>query len=691
MRVLPSSCSTPENRQLKTTNENKCPAMKMRFILLLCGVLLMAMFGRGLRSRADDTLRLNIARTNSNVVLTWTNVAAALESSLVLPGAWSEVTGAVSPRAISPTNPASFFRLRALTTPTSAGYLAPSFTTSIGDPFGCGCTSPENPNSLAAGGGAQDNGMGSVLLHTGELTQDAVDLEIPGRGFNWRFERRYRSGMSYDGPMGQGWDFNYNRRLIVEPNGNVLCVNGLGRVDRYTLNTNSTFTSPAGFYTQIRREFDGKFTESDRHGNTNVYSATNSLSIAKLTSISDHNGNQMTFQYSTNAQLTNVVDTLGRSIAYSYDPYGRLKTVTDFAGRALSFAYDSNGNLISATSPVVTNTPTGNNFPSGKTTLYTYSSGFSDTRFNHNLLSITAPNEAAVGGPARLVAQYDTNPSSTNADRLVSLRLGGTNATGVVAGGTISYTYTSFGVVGSNDFATAVFQNTVTDRNGNVTQYRFNQLGNIVRAIQFTRGLRVGDPAGYTNTFAFNGDGEKIAQTNAELDSAQYTFDSANPDRLQQGNLLQITSLPGPRGGDQAQIVVLNSYETNFNFVATSTDGRSNTTSFSYDSAGNRIQNVHRLPSIVDDFEYNEFGQMTAHTLPENDTGYRRRDEMQYYSGGSQNGYLQSQTVDAGNLNLTTSYEYDLAGNLTNTTDPLGKDTLYSVNALNQVVKESSR
>src|ERR1035441_8614649 len=64
----------------------------------------------GLRSQAEDTLYLEIARTNSNVVLTWTNAGAALESSPVLPGAWSQLTGAVSPQVISPTNPASFFR-----------------------------------------------------------------------------------------------------------------------------------------------------------------------------------------------------------------------------------------------------------------------------------------------------------------------------------------------------------------------------------------------------------------------------------------------------------------------------------------------------------------------------------------------------------------------------------------------------
>lgn len=641
------------------------------------------------------TYQLGIARTNANVVLTWTNTGVALQSAPGVMGVWSVVTGAVSPLVIAPTNPAAFFRLQVTNTSTSfaALYVAPTFSSSIGDPFGCGCVSPENPNTLGTVGSAQDNGMGSILLQTGELTQDGVALEIPGRGFNWRFEMRYRSGISYNGPLGQGgWDFNYNRRLAVQTNGIVLCVNGLGRVDAYTYNsTNGSFTSPSGFFTQLTTNAAGGFQERDRHGNTNTYFPPNSLGIAQLSSISDRNGNQMTFQYNSASQLTNVIDTLGRSIAYGYDANGRLINVTDFAGRTLGFTYDSMGDLTQVVSPAVTGTPTGNNFPSGKTTLYTYSSGYTDPRFNHNLLTVTAPNEAAVSGPPRLIAHYDTNSLSTNADRLVSLTLGGTNGTGTGAGGTLSFGYTSFGLVGSTDYTTPVFQNVVTNRNGNVTQYEFNRLGNVVSQVQYTRGIRAGDPASYTSVFAYNADGLMISQTNPELSSVQYVYDSGNPNRLAQGNLLQTVRQAGPRGGDQAQIVVVNTYETNFNFIATSTDGRSNTMTFKYDAHGNRTNFVHRFSTIVDDYTYNTSGQMTAHVLPDNGYGHRRTDAMVYYSSGPQTGYLQQSIVDSGGFNLTNTYAYDAAGNVTNSIDARGNNTIYVVNALNQVVQTSSR
>lgn len=51
-----------------------------------------------------------------------------------------------------------------------------------------------------------------VILHSGELALFSVDLEIPCRGFNWKFERKYRSGFKLGGAlaggrMGHGWEF----------------------------------------------------------------------------------------------------------------------------------------------------------------------------------------------------------------------------------------------------------------------------------------------------------------------------------------------------------------------------------------------------------------------------------------------------------------------------------------------------
>ena len=143
----------------------------------------------------------------------------------------------------------------------------------------------------------------------------------------------------------------------------------------------------------------------------------------------------MQFVYNGIGQLVQVIDTLGRPIDYRYNGQGQLVEIVDFVERSIHFEYDANGDLTAVTSPTVVDTPNSNDFPDGKTERYTYSSGFTDARLNHNLLTVTAPNEVVTDGPPRVVLTYETDPSSPDVDRVLSQTIGGTNLTGVPAGG----------------------------------------------------------------------------------------------------------------------------------------------------------------------------------------------------------------------------------------------------------------
>src|ERR1035441_889642 len=183
-------------------------------------------------------------------------------------------------------------------------------------------------------------------------------------------DRTYRSGLNFAGPLGHNWEFSYNRRLSMQTNGDILRMDGYGRSDRYAYTTNG-FAAPAGFFTQLTQNTNGTYLERDRHGGKAYYSATNSLGMACLTALSDRNGNQMQFQYNNLGQLTNALDTLGRAITYTYDPVtSQLLQVQDFTGRTVRYQYDVQGDLVGVTSPAVTGTPTGNDFPGGKTCQY---------------------------------------------------------------------------------------------------------------------------------------------------------------------------------------------------------------------------------------------------------------------------------------------------------------------------------
>ncbi len=462
----------------------------------------------------------------------------------------------------------------------------------------CPCPEIVPCEGPSCGAVAQDAGD-PVYLHSGELFLYEVDLRIPGRGFDWTFERKYRSGALFDGPLGHNWDFNYNRRLVeVTDNnvdlipvknantgpqpGDVIRMDGFGRNDVYRQQPDGSYQTPTGFYTRLTRLPDSSFEERDYAGRIVRYASLDGLGNAPMTEIEDRNGNVMLFNYNQFGQLVEVIDTLGRPIGYDYDDEGRLERVTDFADRAITFTYDENGDLVEVTSPAVVGTPNGNDFPDGKTVRYGYSSGFFDQRLNHNLVSVTAPNEVASGGPPRLQVQYEEDPFAVDTiDRVVRQALGGTNDGGVPAGGDISYQYSLLDPGESPGVNTPVSQTTVNDRNGNVTEYQFNALGNIINAREFTnRDLRAGEPDFYETSFEYDGDGLVTRVVFPEGNSKEYEYDGQNPDRFQQGNLLSITKRPDERVGDQDTIQTTLTYEPIYNRTRSITEPRGNDPSY---------------------------------------------------------------------------------------------------------------
>src|SRR5207249_9917515 len=98
-----------------------------------------------------------------------------------------------------------------------------------------------------------------------------------------------------------------------------------------------------------------------------------------------------------------------------------------------------------------------------------------------------------------------------------------------------------------------------------------------------------------------------------------------------------------------------------------------------------------RISSITETFEYNEYGKLKLHHWTEDED--LRTDQYIYYpdSDPVQKGYLKQMIVDASQYMLTTTYEYDAAGNVTRVIDPMTHDSQFVYNALNQVVRSFSR
>jgi len=559
-----------------------------------------------------------------------------------------------------------------------------------------------------------EGGSNPVHVHSGEKEERVVDLYIKAVGMDFIWQRTYNSRHGPKTAQGNGWDFSYNIAMAKSGRG-IQFLNGASRGELYRPVVGQTNAwARNGFYNDLTQDPDGALTMRMGDGRRIKHHPFDGRPEAgKVQSLTDRNGNQIQFQYDGQGRLIRVLDTLGRPIAIAYNADGFIASVTDFAGRAVRYEYYRNnepgggfGDLKAVITPAVTGTPNGNDFPEGKRTLYTYSTGFADDRLNHNLLTIT---DARGIKYLENVYAATTDPKHPLFDRVVRQILGGE---------IIDFTYQFLTPSPANH--NAVFRAIVNDRMGNVTEHFFDAGDRLVMLREYagranprspttdtvnrpTGKLRAGDPDFFETRYTYNANFEqvRIIHPNGNITENVYEADlNAAAPAYARGNLRVVRHLPGDHQppGDQAVITEQYDYDTSFgcgscgfNFVVREVDGRGGAILSDYDERGNLTNRTERIPSITERWEYNARGQVTRHVHPDESSGHRRVDQFVYYETGPSRGYLKEEIVDSGGFNLTTRYEYDLVGNVTRRIDPRGHDTQYVYNALDQVVREISR
>jgi len=410
---------------------------------------------------------------------------------------------------------------------------------------------------------ANDN-PGGLFLHSGEFILSRRDLEIQGRGMGFHFTRTYRSSRNNLGPLGYGWDANVFMRLKELSDGKVRCFDGGGRRDDYLPLGGGAYQSPRGFYTSLTRDATG-YVLRNRDGLKHYFDLS-----GRLLRVRDRIGNEHRYSY-IGGNLDRVFDEFEREVAnlsYSND---LLDTVTDFTGRVVQFTYDADKNLVGVRTPIVTGTPNGNDFPAGKREQYQYDTTKSHPDLAHNLVAVIAPNEVEDSSfTPRITNVY--GQTGTNRDRVLTQTVGGTNASGMPAGGTLSFSYDfspSGGPPGTYN------RTRVTDRNRNVTDYYHNLKGHALRVVEEPLG-----PTPFITDFNYNAHGEITRTVLPMGNEIRYIYDTSNQDRFQQGNLLSVIRLPDVRGGDQVRLEVTYTYEPLYNRVRTVTEARGNDTTY---------------------------------------------------------------------------------------------------------------
>lgn len=436
-------------------------------------------------------------------------------------------------------------------------------------------------NDCKCDGHCGSPGKNEVHLHSGEENYFQEDLSIPGRaGMDFVMRRTYRSQLTYDGPLGHGWNWDYNEGLWIQENGDVMRVNGRSHIATWSANGDGTFEAPEGYFGVMMQDSDGSYVLITPDGFERFYREDGRLFCHQ-----DQYGNRMLFDYDHFGNLSKVIDVFGREIDFTFtlqsDGKRRLTKITDFIGREVIYEYDANGNLVSCRSPIVVGTSTGNDFPNGRTERYTYSSGFQDPALNHNLLSVIKPQEVADGGSEVLSWTYGTDPNDPlTFDKVLTETHGGTNASGVVAGGTMSFQYE-----GINQGEPEGQPNLprgkaiITSRNGNVSEYFVNEKNLHIITREHTKGLRPDEPEFFESRTEYNDDGLAVRVIYPEGNEVRYVYDDNGP-RRSQSNVLELREIAGPRGGGN-DLVTTYTYEPLFNQPLTITEPRGNEPQFS--------------------------------------------------------------------------------------------------------------
>lgn len=187
-----------------------------------------------------------------------------------------------------------------------------------------------------------------VDVRTGGFTYHEVGLVIPGRGYDFRFERWQNSLASFG--YRAGWGFEWDERLMFgEPDGSVFYWTPTGTAKRFVPADDGNYT-PAATSTFITLEevSDGLYQVTYKNGERRIFRRLNEFGL--LDRKVDTFGNVMSyawqmFEWSNEPQVVSIRDASGRTVTMSYEEvedesrYDREMTIRDWSGRTFGYRF----------------------------------------------------------------------------------------------------------------------------------------------------------------------------------------------------------------------------------------------------------------------------------------------------------------------------------------------------------------
>ena len=482
-------------------------------------------------------------------------------------------------------------------------------------------------------------------------------------------------------PSGLTYTINFNKEVTLSDSDNPLSL--LTQTDKVTLN-NSVFTkkynsttntktliSPEGRTAVVTFNAKGDVIKRVFGNLTAVEYAYNEK--GKLTQITQGN-RSVSFTYNSKGYLSSMTDPLNKTTSFTYDDAGRVIKQTFADLREISYSYDAMGNLLSLTPPQKPKHDF--SYTSvDKVEKYTPPSvaETGSTEFSYNLdkqlTKITRPDGK------RVEFSYDS------AGRLSAVE-------------DISYGY---------DTTTGNIK-TITDADNETLTFDFD--GSLLREIALS-----GTVAG-TFSQTFNNDFRVSAQSINGANSIEYTYDkdglsikvgamdivrdtvngyikqtvlNAVKESRTFNSLGQMQSCSVEDNSSTAIFTVNYTYDklNRITQLEEKIDEETHTYSYSYDDAG-RLSGVSKEGVNIGTYTYDANGnRLSANGV---NTSYDDQDRLQTLGSLSYSYTANGELLSREEGTQTTSYTYDLLGNLKSVVLPDNREIDYLVDGLNRRV-----
>jgi RHS repeat-associated protein len=487
-----------------------------------------------------------------------------------------------------------------------------------------GQTGPDNEKVTA---------LDPVNPKTGEMLLKFPLVKVAGPGLDFSFVLSYRSDYSYDGPMGNRWEHNWNARFQYNAGATRLDRMADNRVDTYAHSGSGVYASPAGFNNEklVTKYHDGALSRVERRlrdGTLEVYKQIDAANYADwyfLTDVKHRDAdNAISLTYDTYKKLSIITDTRGEQFKLTYDSNARISTLEDRSGgsarRTWTFTY-SGSDLVTVAAP------------GSRNTAFTYAS-------TSLLSTIRAPREYPSGTP------YLSNSYSGTKVQYQTL-----------GNGTFTMAYS-----GSTS--------TETDREGAKRIFQWNGSG------LFTKIRREVTSGTYADTvIEWNGDIQPTKLTYPEGNGVQFKY-SGNvliaSVRCNSSGLSMSTSDIDAMRASSNCLVTEYTYQsaTNWNMVTKVKDAVGSEWGLARDSDGNVT--AYTTPQHSSDPYVIAYDSNSRVSLIDDPVG--RRVGFIYSTRGT----LSKVTLDPAGGAFATTYVRDLGENVITVTDAENRATAYS-------------